>query len=57
LPNEIRQKADRILKKATHTVNSLDAPRAMAFAIKGLYYENTLKKSSHISLLIKKLAN
>lgn len=57
LPNEIRQKTDRILKKATHTVNSLDAPRAMAFAIKGLYYENTLKKSSHISLLIKKLAN
>ena len=57
LPNEIKQKADRILKKAIRTVNSLDAPRAMAFAIKGLYYENTLKKSSHISLLIKKLAN
>lgn len=57
LPTEIKQKADRILKKTIQSVHSLDSPRAMAFAIKGLYYENKLKKSSHVSLLIKKLAN
>lgn len=57
LPNEIKQKAERILKSAIHSVSSLDSPRAMAFAIKGLHYYNKLKKSSHISLLIKKFAN
>lgn len=57
LPTEIKQKADRILKKTVQSVHSLDSPRAIAFAIKGLYYENKLKKSSHVSLLIKKLAN
>ncbi len=57
LPKEIKQKADEIFKKAVQSIKSFDSPRAMAFAIKGLYFENTIKKSSHISLLIKKLAN
>jgi hypothetical protein len=57
VPKELKEKAERLLKKALRSINSLDSPRAMAFAIKGLYYENTLKKSSHVGVLIKKLAN
>lgn len=57
LPTELRQKAERVFEKALPSINVLDSPRAMAFAIKGLYYENTVKKSRHITLLIKKLAN
>lgn len=57
IPVELKGKAEKILKRAMTTLHSFHSPRAIAFAIKGLYFENSVRKSSHITVLIKKLAN
>jgi hypothetical protein len=57
LPVELIQAADKLFKKAIINLPNIHSTRAMAFAIKGLYYNNTQhKKESQIDL-IKSLAN
>ncbi|MCC7303104.1 MAG: glycosyltransferase [Bacteroidia bacterium] len=57
LPKELTEEAESILEIALLNVNKIHATRAMAFAIKGLYYRNTKCKSAQNVLLIKELAN
>ena len=57
LPTKIILEADRILAKSLHTFDRVHSTRAMAFAIKGLYYYHHTMKSTENLLLIKTLAN
>ncbi|MCX6220788.1 MAG: glycosyltransferase [Bacteroidia bacterium] len=57
LPTKIILEADRILAKSLHTFDRVHSTRAMAFAIKGLYYYHHTMKSAENLLLIKTLAN
>ena len=57
LPTKIVLEADRILEKSRHTLVEVHSTRAMAFAIKGLYYYNSSIKSSENLLLLKTLAD
>jgi glycosyltransferase involved in cell wall biosynthesis len=52
LPKEIITQAEIILDKALCHIDNVYSPRAMAFAIKGIYFSQTTKKNSqHISIL------
>ena len=57
LPTKIVLEADRILVKSLPSFNGVHSTRAMAFAIKGLYYYHHTIKSGENLLLLKTLAN
>ncbi|MFI5219148.1 MAG: glycosyltransferase [Bacteroidia bacterium] len=57
LPKELTADAESIMECALLKVNNIHSTRAMAFAIKGLYYCNTKNKSLENLSLIKTLAN
>ena len=57
LPAELTATADAIMQQALLRVQTTHSTRAMAFAIKGLYYYNSVAKSVENVLLIKTLAN
>ncbi len=57
LPAELTQYAELIMQSALSNVNKIHSTRAMAFAIKGLYYRNTKNKSVHDIQLVKEFAN
>ncbi|MCL1670896.1 glycosyltransferase [Elizabethkingia ursingii] len=53
LPEEFSVRAEKILQKSILYIRKITSPRAIAFIIKGLYYQ----KSIHNVPVIKKLAN
>jgi glycosyltransferase involved in cell wall biosynthesis len=55
LPNLLIQLAEDALEKCEHAIENMHSPRAMAFAIKGLYYANQKEKSERRSQLIELL--
>lgn len=57
LPAELTANAASTMQKALLKVNKIHSTRAMAFAIKGLYYRNTNNKSIRGVSLIRQLAN
>lgn len=57
LPAEIILEADRIIKKTFQCIESIHSTRAMAFAIKGLYYYHQTMESPENLVLIQTLAN
>ncbi|TAE52360.1 MAG: glycosyltransferase [Bacteroidetes bacterium] len=57
LPAPLCTQAEEMVRKVLPHIGNMHSPRAMAFAIKGLYYVNLKKKSSGHSLLVKVLAN
>ncbi len=57
LPGEIITVAETIMKKAMGHMANVNSTRAMAFAIKGLYYYQRSIKSPENLLLIRSLAN
>lgn len=60
LPKEYRgiaHKARFVMEQATEAISSLGSPRAMAFAIKGLYYSNTHTKRSEDIPLVEQMAD
>lgn len=57
LPAKIMLEADRILVKSLPSFKNVHSTRAMAFAIKGLYYYQHSIKSDENLLLVKTLAN
>jgi glycosyltransferase involved in cell wall biosynthesis len=57
LPPHLRMKAENALEKALAHAEQFTSPRAIAFAIKGLYYYNSENDSRAIRMLIKKLAD
>jgi hypothetical protein len=57
LPRDILSRADAIIKKSISRVETMHSTRAMAFAIKGLYYYYGVKKSPENLTLIKTFAN
>lgn len=50
-------RAEIMMNNALSHIKALKSPRAIAFAIKGLYYYNLKKKSPEINALITKLAD
>ncbi|MBK7607299.1 MAG: glycosyltransferase [Saprospiraceae bacterium] len=57
LPKELTLKASLIFRKALPQISSIYSPRAMAFAIKGLYYAYLTNRLDHNSSIIKLLAD
>lgn len=57
LPSKILLEADRILEKSIPYLSRMRSTRAMAFAIKGLFYYQHAMKSTEKLLLIKTFAN
>ncbi|HEY3388948.1 MAG TPA: glycosyltransferase, partial [Prolixibacteraceae bacterium] len=57
LPTKIILEADRIIEKSIHVLKVIHSPRAMAFVIKGLYYNNRTIKSPENLLLVNIFAN
>ena len=57
LPAKIILEADRMIVKSLHSLNNVHSTRAMAFAIKGLYYYNHTVKANENLILLKILAN
>jgi hypothetical protein len=57
LPTKIILEADRIIEKTLHSLGKMRSTRAMAFAIKGLYYYHRTIKSPENLNLIKIFAN
>jgi glycosyltransferase involved in cell wall biosynthesis len=57
LPAELTSTAEAIMQRALPRAAMIHATRAMAFAIKGLFYYNSKAESPQISSLIKTLAN
>ena len=57
LPSKILLEADRILEKSMPYLSKIRSTRAMAFAIKGLYFYQHTMKSTEKLLLIKTFAN
>jgi len=57
IPAELAADAAATLQKSLSHVNEIRSTRAMAFAIKGLYYRNTVIKSIRGLSLIRQLAN
>jgi glycosyltransferase involved in cell wall biosynthesis len=57
LPPELIVSAEETMQKVLLRTEMMHSTRAMAFAIKGLYYSNLEKKSADNSGLIKRLAN
>ena len=57
LPTKIILEADKIFEKSLIPIREIHSPRAISFAIKGLYYYHRTIKSPEVLLLIKTLAN
>jgi hypothetical protein len=57
LPAKLITEATTLFQKAMTHAGTMHSPRAMAFAIKGLYHFQTRTKKSEIMRLIKTLAN
>ena len=57
LPTKVILEADRIMEKSMSCLSAIHSPRAMAFAVKGLYYYHRTMKSPENMLLIKTFAN
>ena len=57
LPNELKAEAEQMLLKSLHFVSEIEAPRAIASVIVGLYYYNKENYSKDIVILIRKLAD
>jgi len=57
LPGKIISEAQAILEKSLLRIGTVHSTRAMAFAIKGLYYHHSAVKSSENLELLKTLAN
>ncbi|MFA6404145.1 MAG: glycosyltransferase [Salinivirgaceae bacterium] len=57
LPNKLINEAEIIIKKSIPHIIGMHSTRAMAFAIKGLYFYNNFTKSDEINFHIKMLAN
>jgi glycosyltransferase involved in cell wall biosynthesis len=57
LPEGLSKEAESILQRTLANVPGIHSTRAMAFAIKGLYYRNTRNKSNENTALIGTLAN
>jgi glycosyltransferase involved in cell wall biosynthesis len=56
LPAKLVAEARTIIQKVLPHIKTIHSPRAMAFAIKGLYYYNSESKTSDNVLLVKTLA-
>jgi hypothetical protein len=57
LPEELTQEADIILQKSLTDISKIHSTRAMAFVIKGLYYQNLKNRSVQKMSLIIGFAN
>jgi len=57
LPGALIQDAALTLQSALQNINKIHSTRAMAFVIKGLYYQNTNKDSADNTALLKHLAD
>jgi glycosyltransferase involved in cell wall biosynthesis len=57
MPDEIVSEAQAILKRSLLKIGTVNSTRAMAFAIKGLYYENTVFDRPENLALLKTLAD
>lgn len=57
LPEEIRAQADAMFHKALTPLPNIQSPRAMAFAIAGLYFHLKKHRHRHILTMLKKLAD
>lgn len=57
LPKEIISEAQKIIEKSMLRLDTIHSTRAMAFAIKGLYYYHKVIKSPENIVIIKTLAN
>jgi glycosyltransferase involved in cell wall biosynthesis len=55
LPGDIVSEANFIIKKAIFHIESIHSTRAMAFAIKGLYYSYSITKSPEYLMVIRTL--
>jgi len=57
LPQELRDEAEQIFKKALNIADNIKSPRAVAFINLGLYFYNKIKPSSENIEKIRKLAD
>lgn len=57
LPSGLVAIAEDTMQQALHSLEKMHSTRAIAFALKGLYYSNLEKKSPQTSALIEMLAN
>ena len=57
IPNDLIEKATTGIEKAIASIPKFKSPRAISFAIKGLYFYNLDKQSSHITQIITELAD
>ena len=57
LPDEIISEAETIIDKSLQYLSKVHSPRAMAFAIKGIYYYHSVQKSPENIVLFKTFAN
>ena len=57
LPEQIISETNAIIERAIPYIEKMHSTRAMAFAIKGLYYYQCVKKTPENLLLLKTLAN
>lgn len=55
--NSLIKVAEEIMVRTIPQIAKFESPRAMAFAIKGLYFFNLIKKSDGINFLIKEVAD
>ena len=57
LPGQLIAKAEAIFEKSLVHLGTVHSPRAMAFAIKGIYYHHSASKSPENIVLLKVFAN
>jgi uncharacterized protein YyaL (SSP411 family) len=57
LPDELQQDAEQVMQKSLMQLSKIHSTRAMAFAIKGLYYSSLNKQTTQDIGLMKELAN
>lgn len=57
LPDELQQDAEQVMQKSLTQLSKIHSTRAMAFAIKGLYYSSLNKQTTQDIGLMKELAN
>jgi glycosyltransferase involved in cell wall biosynthesis len=57
LPDELQQDAEQVMRKSLTQLSKIHSTRAMAFAIKGLYYSSLNKQTTQDIGLMKELAN
>jgi glycosyltransferase involved in cell wall biosynthesis len=57
LSDEIISEANKLIRKTLHGIEKVHSTRAMAFALKGLYYYYKASESPDVLKLIRKMAN